>query len=147
MTNAKYWTDKHINDLNKARNFSDCLKVAYDVIDSIDGQVGIVSGPISTGGLGSIDKNLAEFSKYIDIMESKGEKIFNQLPFERKFQELAEGSKGYFMPILEDFFLPIFKSGKIKKIWFMPGWQTSTGAKWEFEIADQLKIDKGFINL
>ncbi len=147
MANAKYWTDKNYEDLKKAKNFPDCLKVAYDVIDSIGGQVGIVSGPISTGGQGSVEKNLAEFSKYIETMEKRGEIVFNQLPFENKFAELARNSEGYFMPILEDFFLPLFQSGKISKIWFMPNWQTSTGAKWEFEIADKLKIEKGFINL
>lgn len=145
MPNAKYWTDKNYEDLSKARNFSDCLKIAYDVIDSIDGQVGIVSGPISTGGSGSIEKNLAEFSRYIEILDTRGEKIFNQLVFEDKFQELAEGCNEYFMPILEDFFLPIFKSSKISKIWFMPGWQTSTGAKWEFEMAEKLGIERCFI--
>lgn len=37
------------------------------------------------------------------------------------------------MPILEEFYLPIFSSGRIKEAWFIPGWRTSTGARWERE--------------
>ena len=141
---AKYWTEKHYQALHKAKTFPELLVIAYEILDSISVPVGLVSGPISTGGLGSIAENLKVFEEAITTLENKGEHVFNQLPFEDKFLEMSQSYKGYFTPILEEFFLPIFKSGKIAKIWFMPGWKTSTGAKWEYEQADKLGIERCF---
>ena len=107
--------------------------------------VSLVSGPISTGGAGSLEKNLELFAEAIAHLEMHGENVFDQLPFENKITEFSKDYKGYYMPILEDFFLPLFKSGKIAKIWFMPGWETSTGAKWEYEQAEKLGIKKVLI--
>ena len=143
---SKYWMQRHHEEVAKAKTFSELLAIANDIIDSMPGPVVLVSGPISSGGRGSITENLKALEDNIFAMEMRGENVWNQLPFENKFSELAKGHEGYFMPILEEFFLPIFKSGKIKKIWFMTGWETSTGATWEYEQAKKLRIEIGFID-
>ena len=144
---AKYWTERHYKAVEKAGGFPELLLLAYDIIDSIPKPVSMLSGPISSGGSGSLTKNLETFAQTISTLEKQGEHIFNQLPFEDKFIELSKHSKlTYFTPILEDFFLPILKSGKIKKIWFMSGWETSTGAKWEYEQTQKLGIEQCFIS-
>lgn len=68
--------------------------------------------------------------------------VFNQLPFEEKFQKMLKGRResGYPHDLLEEFYLPIFQSGKIKILFFLPGWEKSTGASWEHEKGMQFKI-------
>ena len=142
---ANHWKDKHHREVSEAKSFSELLATAHDIIDLIPGPASLVAGPISTGGHGSITKNLKDLGNAIAKIEMQGEYVFNQLPFEAKFGELSKDYDGYCLPILEDFFLPIFKSGKIKKIWFAPGWETSTGAKWEYETAGRLGIPRVLI--
>lgn len=139
---ARYWSEKNFQDVEKAKNFSELLAVANQILDTIPVPAGLVSGPVSTGGLGSIAKNIAVLNQKIDELEVSGKHIFNQLPFENKFKEFSKNSKGYYTPILDDFYLPLFQSGKITKIFFIPGWQTSTGASWEYEQAGKLGIER-----
>ncbi|MES2088114.1 MAG: hypothetical protein V4467_03960 [Patescibacteria group bacterium] len=139
---AKYWTAKNYEDVEKAEVFSELFVVASEILNSIPEPVALVSGPISTGGLGSIEKNLEVMARNIAALEKKGVHIFNQLPFENKFKEFSKNSKEYYTPILDHFYLPLFQTGKITKIFFVPGWETSTGAKWEYEQAEKLGIEK-----
>lgn len=143
---AKFWTEKHYGAAAKARNLSELLSVAYEILDSMPAPVSLVSGPITTGGRGSVAENLKIMEETIRSLESSGEHIFNQIPFETKVAELASRHDGYFMPVLEEFFLPIFKSGKIAKIFFMSGWDSSTGARWEYEQAGKLGIERASLS-
>ena len=121
----------------------DLLAVARAVLDRMPDPVVLISGPISTGGRGSIEENLRAFSDAIRLVHLSGKTVFNQLPFEDKFIELSRKSTAaYFTPILDDFFLPILKSGKIKQIIFMKDWQSSTGARWEHAMAVELGIER-----
>lgn len=142
----KHWTEKHFERVEKAKNFPELLSVAYEILDSMPKPVTIISGPISTGGRGSVQENLAVMARAILRREWHGDNVFDQLPFEQKFGEFASKYDGCCMPILEDFFLPIFESGKIEKICFIPGWESSTGAKWEKEQAERLGIEMCFMH-
>jgi len=65
------------------------------------------------------------------------------MPFEEPMQKLKTKltSKGeYLSNILTDFYYPIFESGLISTFYFMPGWQTSFGAKCEHKKAKELGI-------
>ena len=138
-----YWTKGDFDRLKSANSMPELLTVALDILDRMPDPVSLVTGPISTGGKGSIPENLAVFKQYISYLRSTGKIVFNQLPFEEKFGELANRSTlTYYTPILDDFFLPIFKSGKIKEMCFIPGWESSTGARWESNMADKLGIKK-----
>lgn len=59
------------------------------------------------------------------------ERIF----FFRNRWRAADASRAnqYFMPILEDFYLPVLQSGYIKRGWFIHGWESSFGTRWERE--------------
>ena len=60
------------------------------------------------------------------------------MPFETPMQKFKkEVIDGYDERILFNFYQPIFKSGKINKLRFIPDWESSTGAKWEHD--DQAK--------
>ena len=53
-----YWFDKYIKDLGKAKTFKDIGNIALRVLNRFPGYACQVCGPVSTGGLGSRDKNI-----------------------------------------------------------------------------------------
>lgn len=63
--------------------------------------------------------------------------VFDQMPFEIPMQKVKELYVGrtYITEILTDFYLPLFKSGKIEGVYFLPDWQSSRGSVWEHEHA------------
>ena len=113
----------------------------------MNGPIAQVCGPISTGGNGSAEKNLDILAKAIKFLTKKGISVFNQLPFERTFDKIMRDYKtsGYDTPILEEFYGPIFESGKIKNVYFLPGWRKSVGARWEYNYAKKLGIKTIFL--
>lgn len=142
-TDEYYWKKDDFEKLKSANLMPEFFAIAMNILNHMPDPVSLVCGPISTGGKGSIPKNLEVFKEYIVNLQKGGRTVFNQLPFEEKFGELASRSTlKYFTPILDDFFLPLFKSGKIKEMCFMPGWESSTGARWENDMSDKLGIKK-----
>ncbi len=137
----RYWTKKDGQDVKKAKCFDDLSKVAMRVLGRMPQPVGEVCGPITSGGLGSREKNLAAFLKTIDELLAQGKTIFDQLPFEEKLYQFTQ-AKWYQggLQLLNEFYMPIFKSGLIDTFYFMPLWHTSMGAKWEHEKAEELGI-------
>src|SRR2546430_1246421 len=97
--NAKYWNQKNYEAVENATTLGECLAVASEILAAIPRPVVLVSGPISTGGAGSPEKNMDVLQKAITELEHRGEHVFNQLPFEKKFAEIAAKYEGYCMPI------------------------------------------------
>lgn len=102
------------------------------------GECGVVCGPLSTGGTNHQMHNFEIFNAAIRGLKREGQNIFDQTPYEFGLRRLAfkweeEGNKGYCMPILDVFYRKLFESGHIKRGWFIPGWQSSFGAKYERE--------------
>lgn len=144
---GQYWTPFDFDEIKAAKTFGECVPVALGVLAKMPQPVSMVAGPLTSGGLGSASENIKAFEMTIAALEKKGETVFSQLPFEPKFLQLsANWKEDYCTPILDDFYMPIFKSGLVKKMWFMPNWQTSTGAKWEYEVCDKLGIERIIIS-
>lgn len=123
------------------------VSLAFEVIDSGEGYAVMVAGPISTGGLGSRAKNTERLKEVIDQLLALGHPVFDQVPFEGKMQEFIAGFQGdYPMPILDEFYLPLYQSGRIKKFFFVPGWESSFGASWEHDRAKELGIEIHYLN-
>ncbi len=112
---------------------------------------GIVCGPISNGGLGSKEANIAHFEKVVQFMiKRKKGNFFSQIPFEEalwRVQDLrAEQEpgvvhpKGAGNPLLEEFYRPIFESGLIDAAFFIEGWESSDGARWEHDLCVELGL-------
>lgn len=117
-------------------SFGELAKIALGLITKLPQPLAQVSGPISTGGKGDVKENLKEFDDLIKLLKSNNINVFDQVPFENTIGKIKdvwhkEGNDGYCMPILEDFYRPIIKSGHIKYFFFLPDWETSYGAKWE----------------
>ena len=132
----QYWTKRDVKDMKRAKNFTDLSKVAMRVLMRMPFPVGEVCGPITSGGFGSRAKNLEAFNATIKKLQDEGKSIFDQLPFEDKLYEFTQ-AKWYAggLQLLEEFYLPLFRSGLIQVFYFMPLWHTSFGAKWEHDQA------------
>ena len=96
----------------------------------------MVCGPITTGGTGNQTYNFEVFNATIRGLLRRGKQLFNQVPYEFGLRRLAykweaEDNSGYCMPILTVFYARVFESGAVTEGWFIPGWESSFGARWE----------------
>lgn len=69
-------------------------------------------------------------------LKAQGIEIFDQIPYEFGLRRLAikweeDGNNGYCVPILEVFYGKLIESGCINRGYFIPGWKSSVGARWE----------------
>lgn len=137
-----YLTEKDIDKIKRAETFHDLVMIGYVILDRMNNPIIQICGQISTGGIKSVEENLEILAKAIDFLNKKGLNVFNQLPFERAFDKIMRNYKisGYDTPILEEFYGPIFEYGKIKTVYFLPGWRKSIGAQWEYKNAKKLGI-------
>ena len=133
----QYWTKKDWRCKKKSKDFDELADVGLRILKRMPQPAEMVSGPISSGGLGSIKANLKEFGKYIRCLKKSGINVFDQMPFEKELYESRDHARD---DILNKFYLRLFKSGLIKKLNFMPKWKSSIGARWERKIARKLKI-------
>lgn len=62
------------------------------------------------------------------------------LKYENDFDAVLGPAIGYDHDLLEYFYKPIFESGLIKRLIFLPNWETSYGCKWEMDLALKLGI-------
>lgn len=97
-------------------------------------------GPISTGGLGNAEENIECLESFIIDSIKMGIPVFNQLKYENDFNTILGPMIGYDHDLLEYFYRPIFESGLIKYLIFLPNWETSYGCKWEMDLALKLGI-------
>ena len=128
----------------EAESFETLAKLAIGELTLL-GRAGIVCGPISTGGCGSAEDNFLVFNRTIISLQDEGFPIFSQIPYESGIGKLRQawndaGNSGYCMPILHEFYAPLFRTGLITCAWFIPGWESSFGARWEREECKKLGI-------
>jgi hypothetical protein len=121
--------NKYENDLKIA---------AYDALDDISKMpkpVILFSGPISTGGFGSVSDNIECLLSFIHESSKRGISVFNQIAYERRLDCILKDNKDYDYPLLNYFYKPILESGKINGIIFLPLWRSSIGSAWEHDLA------------
>lgn len=143
----EYWTKEDVLEMEQSVTMREMFDVALRVLKRMPQPVGQVCGPISTGGRGSLLENMVAFNETIVFLQAEGKIIFDQMPFEAPMQrfkvDLVPGE--YATTILNDFYLPIFESGLIKKLYFMKDWESSKGAVWEHKQAKRLGIEIEYI--
>lgn len=137
-----YVTPEDTSDLNAATTFEELKAIAFRIIRRIPQPVSMVCGPISTGGAGSIEKNLEALRRAIQGLERTGYNVFNQTIFEAPFMRIKEtpGWRGE-QNLLEVFYRPLFEAGLIRILHFVPSWRTSYGATWEHQQAMRLNLE------
>ena len=132
--------------INKSQDYKDLLLVAWDILEDMNDDyapqpIAMLSGPVTTGGKGSRTENLIVFSRAIQQVTADGLLVFNQMPFENDLGRIFKSDpKRQELRLLEEFYLPIFKTRSISLLCFLPGWKSSVGARWEHEQAKKLSI-------
>lgn len=138
---AGYATKNDLADIAKAKTFEELRNIAFRILDRMPWPIGIVCGPLTTGGLGSFELNMARMRNTISGLICCDEAVFNQLIFEKAIHRITD-NKSYYKDgnhLLETFYLPIFKK-YIRVIYFIPGWESSIGASWEHKRAEEFDI-------
>ncbi len=135
---------------NEARSFAELAGFATIELSKFPEQAEIVCGPITTGGQGSIEKNLEVFTGAIKGLIRQGRPVFNQMPYETAlFRLRAEhdersgrdpNDKTYNTVVLDEFYLPLFMTRQFSRAWFLPGWRSSQGARWERQTLSSLYV-------
>lgn len=125
-----------------AESYRDLRAVAVDVLVRMRHAPRIqVCGPISTGGLGSPEKNTELLRSTIRRYEWLGLNVFDQTVFEPRIKHFYNpGDDGYDWRILDEFYMPIFECRLVDELHFLPGFHTSIGASWEHEQAMRLGL-------
>lgn len=142
-----YWTPTHRERLDTAETFDDLVDIALDILkemEKLNRPIVQLCGPISTGGVGTIQGNLERFDQAIQIAYDRGMQVFSQTPFEKAMQRIAPTypmTDGYCLPILDIFYKKVFSSGYVKIALFLPDWESSKGATWERQLVSELGIE------
>jgi hypothetical protein len=149
----KYWTDADRKAFIEAKSFKDLAALTVAMLERRPHSFHMVSGPISTGGVGTRSGNQHVFAAVIERISARdGLPVFSQIPFEDKILELKNAwfeknpGESYCMPVLLDFYEPIFKSGKIAALHFIHGYESSRGAVWEHDGCDEWKIERRYLS-
>lgn len=138
----KYWTAEDIELLGKVKTVKEMFDIALRVLSRMARPVVQVCGPITSGGKGNVDLNIKYLNDKISELQEKGINVFDQMVFEDATMRLKDelSKDKYFMDLFTYFYLPVFESGFIDGLCFLPGWESSRGANWEHEQAKRLGL-------
>ncbi len=142
-----YFSAQELAEIDQAASYSTLCGYALEVLKRMPPGVHMVCGPITTGGAGSPEANLKRFSGAIDILHRYNYNVFTQMPFEgpmHRLQSLDNHSQASALQLLTEFYLPVFKSGKVTYLCFLPDWQTSFGASWEHNRGTELVLGRKY---
>jgi hypothetical protein len=143
----QYWPEEVIREVECATTMSDLTKIAKSIIEKMRTPIVQVCGPISSGGKGNVTDNLFTFSKAIAQLQTEGHSVFDQMPFEKNLHRIIKGMiyEDAQHAILHEFYEPIFDTGKIKTLYFLPDWKSSNGARWEHAHAEKRGIEIAYL--
>src|ERR1700733_11579764 len=148
----KHWIQSDRMLLAEATTFKDIANVALAVMARMPDNIMMISGPISTGGMKSVEKNLKVFGGVIEILATEsGMNMFSQMPFEETMGRLCKAwraehkTDGYCMPILEEFYEAVFSTGRVSMLCFVHDWESSFGARWEHANYRRWNIRRAFL--
>ncbi|MEK7510629.1 MAG: hypothetical protein AAB582_00100 [Patescibacteria group bacterium] len=143
LTEEELASLSELMDLEKAAAIAvTCIGRLYE----LGGNVVQLCGPMSTGGRGHIDLNMARFRIAMEVMHEHGVQVFNQMVFQDMMIRITGFRPGmpveeYNVQILEGFYGPVFHSGLITTAIFLPDWESSHGASWERELLKKLGVE------
>ena len=140
-----HWLEHHYSLMRGCENLRHLAEVAIGMAlnvreSSPDGKVYLVSGPMTTGGVGPFHANMHVFGNCITVARERGLTVFNQCPFQEgmiriltlgKDPTYSASDKSYPQSILDDFYWPFFEAGVLTHLLLMPTWSSSNGATQE----------------
>jgi hypothetical protein len=132
--------------LDHLTTYDEAKDLALRMLQRLAQPVSQVCGPLTTGGRGTFEANVEMLHLAIQSLTQEGHIVFDQRPFEIPMRKLvqahvASGGRGYDYSLLERFYLPLFASGLIKQLYFLPGWESSIGASWEHQRGKELGLE------
>lgn len=147
LITKKYWKENDFRSLERSKTIHEVFGIARKILSRMPETVTQVCGPVTNGGKGSIEENLKYLSSSIQDLQMKGIFVFDQMPFEETFHRIVrdENLRQTYENILTDFYEPLFGLGKIRTLYFVPGWESSRGANWEYEKAKEMGIQVIFL--
>jgi hypothetical protein len=133
----------------KTTSFEELATIGLAELKKFSGEIEIVCGPITTGGLGKVERNLEVFQAIIFRMLRRGRPLFNQMPYEKQIFLLrsewketeSQKKPSTYEPVLEEFYRHLFEARRITRAWFIPGWESSNGACWERRLLSSLDVE------
>lgn len=141
-----HWTDEDLARLEEVSTFEEAAGLAIEMLARLSEtgkEIVQICGPMSTGGLGSLEANMERFRLAIERAHERGLVVFNQIPFQKVIIRLCrfeEGQSDYNWEILEIFYRRIFESGYVGRTLFIEDWDSSTGATWERRTVTKLGL-------
>lgn len=140
-----YWIQEEHDAVKNVKTMDEAAEIALKILARMSaGEKPIVQlcGPMTTGGLGDFEKNMARFNRAVKAAHERGLLVFDQVMFQEAMVRICNCKEGdpYPMDILEVFYRKVFYSGHIGKTLFLSGWESSLGARWERELALKLQI-------
>ncbi len=146
VVSCPHWEDHHIERAKSANDFKLLGELVCEVAEKMPKPLFMVSGPMTTGGMGSYSKNILLFQHAIDEAIKAGVTVFNQTMLEEHLQRLVREwltcnpESEYCNHVLTDVYEALLASGHIHGVYFMPDWHTSRGARWEREASERLNV-------
>lgn len=134
----EFWTEEDAAHLRETTTLEEAGRIAIGVLERMRAtgkEIVQVCGPMTTGGLGSLEANMERFRYAIARAKEEGLLIFDQTPFQEAIDTLTahDGTNNYCDDILEVFFRGVLGSGHVSRALFLPDWESSRGACWEWE--------------
>ncbi len=141
LVHYRYWTPA---DHENIRLAGLCLRknrdVAMSVISRMPPSIHMASGPMTSGGLGSFEANMELFYRTVEyLIVTEKRNAFSQVPFETGMVAFHQGwvdlvgKRKYCWPILLEFYEMLFATGKFDTLHFIHGFESSIGARWEYD--------------
>jgi hypothetical protein len=145
ITDCQFWTPSDYRDIERADCFEAIGEKAVEVLRRMPQPVSQLCGPISTGGLNCVHRNLVLFKRCVEELRIQGLNPFDQIPLQIGFMRLAklwhmENGEGYCLPILHVVYRRIFESLRVARTFFLPYWWKSYGTTWEGQTVTRLSI-------
>lgn len=150
----RYYTRTHASALRRATTYEHLYAVGSQVLAGMQARYGdgktvvLICGPMTTGGLGDLERNMRLFRSAINVFyghryATTDEVPFSQIPCQDGIKTVSkfDPTAPYDERILTDFYRRLFQLQIIKRFYFLRGWQGSRGACAEMRYAKELSIE------
>lgn len=97
---------------------------------------------MTTGGLGTLEANVEFMQAATRSLIDRGHELFDILVFHDAIMRLLamRDDSSYPYDLMKIFFRGMFTSGHIHAVYFLPGWESSVGSRWERDCVTQLGL-------
>ena len=113
------------------KSMGQCAGIAIKVLRRMPRPAAMVCGPLTTGN-GRYARNLIRLRFAIAKLRKQGTPVFDSSIFEESIRQFAKGEtpQDRSRYAFQNFYGLILKTGRVRKLYFLPGWETSVGAVW-----------------